>query len=158
MEQGIPLIERVVSVAGDGIKRPANLLVRIGTPISSLIDQCGGFTDESVRVIAGGPMMGFEVESLFVPVIKTTSGIVVLKKSSRIGQAEVCFRCGRCVEVCPMGLFPGQLATLTEKENYAEAKDRNLFDCLECGCCVYNCPSKRPLVQRIRSAKSKIKP
>jgi len=156
---GKPLIERVVTVTGQGIKNPKNLLVRIGTLVSELIDECGGFSDGS-KVIAGGPMMGFAIYSLDVPVTKGTSGILVMSPSE-VAHAEdfgPCIRCGRCIDICPMGLMPSMLSVLSEAGRYEEAKEYNLFDCFECGSCAFVCPSKRPIVQFVRLAKSMTKP
>lgn len=157
---GKPLIERVVTVTGEGVNRPSNLMVRIGTPVSSLIDECGGSKGISGKVIAGGPMMGFALSSLEIPVTKGTSGILVIPEGEVIhsGDFDSCIRCGRCIDVCPMGLMPSMLSVLSEKAHYEDTKDYNIFDCFECGSCAYVCPSKRPIVQFIRLAKSLIKP
>lgn len=157
---GKPLIERVVTVTGEGISRPSNLMVRIGTLVSELINECGGFKDGVGKVIAGGPMMGFALSYLEVPVTKGTSGILVVPEEDVIHADEFgpCIRCGRCIDVCPMGLMPSMLSVLSEKAHYEETKEYNLFDCFECGSCTYVCPSKRPIVQFIRLAKSLVKP
>lgn len=155
-----PLIERVVTVTGEGIRDPKNMKVKIGTLVSHLIDDCGGLKDEKVKVISGGPMMGFAIPSLDVPVTKGTSGIVAFTESEIVHTKEFkpCIRCGRCIDICPMGLMPSMLSIYSEKGFYEGAKEYNLFDCFECGCCAYVCPSKRPLVQQIRLAKSMVKP
>ncbi|RJQ44019.1 MAG: electron transport complex subunit RsxC [Nitrospiraceae bacterium] len=157
---GKPLIERVVTVTGNGIKEPNNLMVRIGTLMSDVIEQCGGLVEGAVKVISGGPMMGFAQWSLDVPVTKGTSGILVLTADEYAPSDEyfACIRCGRCVDVCPMGLNPSMLSILAEKGFYEEAKDYNLFDCFECGSCAFVCPAKRPMVQFMRLAKSQVKP
>jgi electron transport complex protein RnfC len=157
---GKPLIERVVTLTGKGIREPKNLLVKIGTLISHLIQECGGLEDEAVKCIAGGPMMGFALPSLEVPVTKGTSGIVALRADEIVHALDFgpCIRCSRCIDICPMGLMPSMLSIYAEKGFYEGAKEYNLFDCFECGSCAYVCPSKRPIVQLIRLAKSQVKP
>lgn len=157
---GKPLIERVVTVTGEGIKEPGNLLVRIGALVSDVIDECGGLSSETAKVISGGPMMGFALSSLNVPVTKGTSGLLALPEQPVIHTDHFgpCIRCGRCIDVCPMGLMPSMLSVLSEKGLYEEARDYKLFDCFECGSCTYVCPSKRPIVQFVRLAKSQVKP
>ncbi len=157
---GKPLIERVVTVTGEGIKNPKNLMVKIGTPVSHLIEFCGGFKNGIGKLVAGGPMMGFALSGLDVPVTKGTSGILVMSDSEVIHTEDFkpCIRCGRCVDACPMGLMPSMLSVLGEKGFYEEMKEYNLFDCFECGTCAFVCPSKRPIVQFIRLGKSLVKP
>lgn len=157
---GKPLIERVVTVTGEGIKTPANLMVKIGTLISDIVDECGGFKDSAGKVVSGGPMMGFALSTLDVPVTKGTSGILVIPEEGVVHAKEYgpCIRCGRCIDICPMGLMPSMLSILSEKGHYEDAKEYNLFDCFECGACAFVCPSKRPIVQLVRLAKSLTKP
>lgn len=157
---GKPIVERVVTVTGHGVKEPKNFRTRIGTPLSQLIEEAGGFTSEAVKVISGGPMMGFAVYSLDVPVTKGTSGILVLSEEEFTSSDKYgpCIRCGRCIDICPMGLMPSMLSVYSEKGFYEECKEYNLFDCFECGSCTYVCPSKRPIVQFVRLAKSMVKP
>ena len=157
---GKPLYERVVTITGNGINKPANMSIRIGTLMSDVVEQCGGLVDGAVKVIAGGPMMGFAQWTIDVPVVKGTSGILVLTEAEYVSSDDytACIRCGSCIDVCPMGLNPSMLSILSEKGFFEEAKDYNLFDCFECGSCAYVCPSKRPMVQFIRLAKSQVKP
>jgi electron transport complex protein RnfC len=157
---GKPLIERVVTVTGKGIKEPGNVRVRIGTLISDLVEQCGGLADGTVKVIVGGPMMGFAQWTLDVPVVKGTSGILVLTRDEYVPSEEYfsCIRCGRCIDACPMGLNPSMLSILSEKGRFSETKEYNIFDCFECGSCAFVCPSNRPMVQFMRLAKSQVKP
>ena len=149
---GKPLIERVVTVTGEGIKQPKNLMARIGSKVGDLIEECGGFKDGAAKVISGGPMMGFALSSLDVAVTKGTSGILVMPEEIVTHTAEFgpCIRCGRCIDICPMGLMPSMLSVLSEKGFYEDAKEYNLFDCFECGSCAYVCPSKRPIVQLVQ--------
>jgi electron transport complex protein RnfC len=151
---GKPLVERVVTVSGGAIQNPGNFLVTIGTPLSQLIEACGGFTEQPVKMVAGGPMMGFAFYDLETPVVKGTSGILALTDSeSREQVTTSCISCGRCVQACPMGLRPTKLFKFVDKLMYAEAMENNLNDCKECGCCAYVCPAKLPLVQSMRLGK-----
>lgn len=154
---GIPLIERVVTVAGDAIKEPKNLLVRIGTSFKDVIDYCGGFSKTPEKIINGGPMMGYAQASLSVPVVKGVSGILALTKDALCSEKDEdpCVRCGKCVEVCPIGLIPSMLSILGERHKHTEAKENyGLLNCIECGSCAYVCPAKRNIVQYIRYSKS----
>ena len=157
---GKPLVERVVTVTGEGITNPGNLLVRIGTLVSDLIEECGGLKDERLKVISGGPMMGFSIPSLDIPVTKGTSGILALPEGEIVHAEDFgpCIKCGRCIDACPMGLMPLMLSIYAEKGQYEGAKEYNLFDCFECGSCAFVCPSRRPIVQLVRLAKSQVKP
>jgi electron transport complex protein RnfC len=157
---GRPLIERVVTVTGEGVAEPKNLLARIGMTAGDLIAECGGFRSDPGKVIMGGPMMGVALSSLDVPVTKGTSGIIVLSRQCA-GQSDdfgPCIRCGRCIEACPMGLIPSMLGILAEKAFYEQTREYHIHDCFECGSCTYVCPAKRPMVQFIKLAKSLVKP
>jgi electron transport complex protein RnfC len=160
VRRGKPLLERVVTVTGGGINEARNLLVRVGTMVGELVDACGGLSDDSVKVISGGPMMGFALSTLDVPVTKGTSGITVMKSGEAVhtDRYDNCIRCGSCIDVCPMGLMPSMLSVLSEAGEYEECKEYGLWDCFECGSCAYVCPAKRPVVQFVRLAKSQTKP
>jgi electron transport complex protein RnfC len=150
---GKPLIERVVTVGGDGVREPKNLRVRIGTRFSEVIGYCGGFAvDGPVKLVMGGPMMGIAQYTAEVPVIKGTSGILVLPYLD--GEREsACIRCGRCVEICPMGLTPNRLADYAAKDNFEACAGLGVKDCIECGACAYTCGSRRPIVHLVKYAK-----
>ncbi len=154
---GKPLYERVVTVTGPGIKEPANLLVRNGTLVRDLIEQCGGLTDDARKIVLGGPMMGLAQPTLDVPAIKGTSGVLVLTEEFVADlPISACIKCGKCLEVCPMSLMPNFIGSASEKNNIDLAEKYGAMDCFECGCCTYTCPAKRPLVQWIRIAKGEI--
>lgn len=152
-----PLYERVVTVTGQGINTPRNVLVRIGTPVRELLNFCGGLKDGAAKIINGGPMMGISQFSLEVPVIKGTSGILILDgKESQITPEQPCIRCGRCVKACPMGLMPNLLGTLVEYGKFDLAKKNGVLDCIECGSCTFICPAKRYLVHYIKHGKLEV--
>lgn len=154
---GHPLIERVISVTGSGIAKPRNLRVRIGTLFSDLIEQCGGFKDTPGKIIAGGPMMGFAMFDTNIPVVKGTTNLLVLAdKDVKEQIRRMCIKCGSCISVCPAGLMPTMIASLTEKGKMEDAEKYFPMDCKECGCCAYVCPAKIPLVQLIQFAKASI--
>ncbi|MDZ7620414.1 MAG: electron transport complex subunit RsxC [Patescibacteria group bacterium] len=151
---GRPLTHRIVTVSGAGIRRPANLLVPIGASYRHLVEHCGGLRDNAVRIVAGGPMMGFTLGSLDTPVTKGTSGITVLSEwEVRRAKETPCVRCGRCVEVCPMHLVPTKLGLAARAGNAELARRHYISVCVECGCCAYVCPAQLPLVQLIRLGK-----
>lgn len=156
---GKPLIERVVTVAGKSIPSPKNLLVRVGTPFQSLLDFCGFANPEpESKLIMGGPMMGKAQRETDVPVIKGTSGLIVLGKDEVAHfEQRPCLRCGRCVDVCPMGLMPARLANYAENDVLEPLDKLGIGDCIECGSCAYICPSQRHLVQWIRMGKMKMR-
>jgi electron transport complex protein RnfC len=152
--RGRPLTHRVVTVSGGGIRRPANVLAPIGASYRQLVEHCGGLRDNAVRIIAGGPMMGFTLGTLDAPVTKGTSGITILSEREvrRAGETP-CVRCGRCVEVCPMRLVPTKLGLAARAGNAELARRHHIAACVECGCCAYVCPAQLPLVQLIRVGK-----
>jgi electron transport complex protein RnfC len=158
-----PLIERVVSITGDGIREPKNLWVRIGTPVYELIEFCGGYTDEPGTIIMGGPMTGVAQYTDEVFVLKGTSAIIVLKKAtlkefgSEPSPEYDCIRCGRCVNACPMQLQPTLLYSFIKKRDFLSAKLHHVLDCIECGCCAYVCPARIKLVHAFGYAKREIR-
>lgn len=153
-----PLISRITTVTGHGVKQPQNIEVLIGTPIRACIEHCGGYTENSDELIMGGPMMGFSLSSDTVPVVKASNCLLVTaKEENRYKQKHLpCIRCGKCVEVCPVRLLPQQLYWYASSKNVDRLVEHNLFDCIECGCCAYVCPSDIPLVQYYRYAKTTI--
>lgn len=158
LDSGIPLIERVVTVTGPGIAKPRNLLVPLGTPVSSVIEYCGGLLPEAYQVVLGGPMMGVAQKDLNVPVIKGTSGILALVRPAVEKADEYpCIRCGRCLDACALSLNPTRLAQLARAERVEALEDYHALDCFECGSCSFVCPSRIPLVQWIRFGKALVR-
>ncbi|WP_088656042.1 electron transport complex subunit RsxC [Geofilum rhodophaeum] len=157
VQKNKPLIERIVTVTGLSLARPANFLTRIGTPISVLIEAAGGLPDDTGKIIGGGPMMGKALTSTEIPVTKGTSGILLMPQplASR-KPVDPCIRCSKCVSVCPMGLSPYLLMPLAEKAIWDRAEEENIMDCIECGSCSFTCPSSRPLLDYIRLGKAKV--
>ncbi len=154
---GMPVVQRVVTITGSAVVKPKNLLVKIGTKFQDVIEQCGGYTEDLGKVINGGPMMGIAQFTDDVPVIKGTSGILVLnKKDSQRPEPSNCIRCGKCVDVCPSGLQPLMISKNSLLRRFDDAEAYNAMDCIECGSCSFVCPSKRPLVDAIRVAKQEI--
>ena len=155
---GVPLTQRIVTVSGETVKQPQNFNVRIGTPIRDLIAEAGGLTEETERVISGGPMMGVAQSNLDVPVIKAVNSILCLPKDQN-GAAEnpVCLRCGKCVGVCPMRLQPLYMYRYAKCEDAAHLERLNLLDCMECGSCAFTCPGKLPLVEYFRKGKALVR-
>ena len=154
--QGIPMLRRIVTVSGSAISNPKNLEVRIGTPISKLIEHCGGFLHDPYKLLMGGPMMGVAQFSVDVPVIKGTNAILAFDKSGQLPKPTQCIRCGKCVDTCPMNLMPTYIYHMNEKDNVDGLNYYNTMDCIECGACTFVCPAKLPLVSGIRTGKHKI--
>ena len=152
--RGKPLIERVVTVSGNRVKEPRNLIVRIGTSFAAVLDYAGGIIPSKTpaKVIMGGPMMGIAQYTLDAPVIKGTSGILVIDEP-KPRKRYPCVKCGHCVDVCPMGLMPCRIADLAEREAFAECEAFRVRDCMECGACTYGCMSNRPVVHLVKYAK-----
>jgi electron transport complex protein RnfC len=149
-----PLYERVVTVTGSCVSNPRNVLARIGTPIRELINFCSPLKQEPAKIIIGGPMMGIAQYTLDVPVIKSTTGVILLdEKEAKIQQEGSCIRCGACVRECPVGLMPCLISLASERQMWTQAKRYTALDCIECGLCDYVCPANRRLTQSIKRAK-----
>lgn len=155
IQTGMPLVERVVTVTGERLKKPGNYIVKIGTNTKDLIDYCGGITGDDVTIKAGGPMMGFVLSDTNVPIMKGSNGIIVVDTDHTAEQP--CIKCGRCVDVCPMELSPLYYAKYADEQNWQGMKDMNVMDCLECRCCEYICSSKIPLVSKIKAGKNAVR-
>ncbi|WP_369397350.1 electron transport complex subunit RsxC [Syntrophomonas palmitatica] len=157
VRNGVPLIERIVTVSGGAIKEPKNLKLRIGTTFADAIEQCGGFKVPPQKIIMGGPLMGMAQYTTDVPVIKGVSGILAFTPEEvNDGPESPCIRCGSCIDACPMGLNPSMLSILGERSFVEEAlNEYHLLDCMECGCCTFVCPAKRKIIHYIRYAKKK---
>ena len=155
IKTGMPLIERVVTVTGERIRKPGNYIVRVGTSVKEIIDYCGGFTGDDVTVKMGGPMMGILLPDVNVSVIKGTNGIIGIETD--VTEPVACIKCGRCVDVCPMELSPLYFQKFADEENWQELKDRNIMDCIECRSCEYICSSKIPLLSKIKAGKAAVR-
>jgi electron transport complex protein RnfC len=154
-----PLIDRIITVTGPAIRDPQNLRVKLGTTVSWLIKVCHGFSKPSAKEILGGPMTGFALTNLDVPVVKGTSGVIALTKDMvevPIHRRLHCVGCGKCADICPMFLVPSLLGKYSENNRYQDADDAGVMDCIECGSCVFICPARIPLVQLVREAKGAI--
>ncbi|PID27058.1 MAG: electron transport complex subunit RsxC [Candidatus Cloacimonadota bacterium] len=154
---GKPLYERVVTVTGEGVNSPKNILAKIGTPVKNLVDYAGGLKEDIHKVINGGPMMGASMSDLLSPVHKGTSGVLCITKADgELLEEQPCLSCGKCVTVCPMRLVPCSMATLVEFGKYEEAQKLGIMDCISCGTCAYVCPSKRNLVHYFIRGKGEV--
>ena len=152
-----PLISRIITVTGKSVKNPSNLLARLGTPFSQLIDECGGLPADTGKIIGGGPMMGKALISLDIPMTKGSSGLLIMnEKEARRTAPEACIRCAKCVSACPMGLEPYLLAKISSQYMWEEAEKEDIVSCIECGSCAFTCPSHRPLLDNIRLGKSTV--
>jgi electron transport complex protein RnfC len=155
VQKNKPLVERVVTVTGKNLSKPSNFLVRIGTPVSSLIEAAGGLPEQTGKIVNGGPMMGKAISDTSVPVTKGTSGILLFDQKEALRKPMLnCIRCSRCLTVCPMGLEPYLLSVLADMKRFEECESDRIMDCIECGSCHYICPSGRPLLDQIRVGKS----
>lgn len=154
---GKPLYERVLTVTGPGIKEPANLLVKVGTPISALIEACGGLVGNPEKLVMGGPMTGWAQEEPVTPVVKGTSGIVALTPDMvDVGEERDCVRCSKCIDACPMYLMPNYIVEAVKNEEWEKAELWGALDCFECGVCSFTCPAYIPHVEYVRKAKAEI--
>jgi electron transport complex protein RnfC len=157
VQKNKPLIERVVTVTGKSVKKPCNLMVRIGTPGNLLIDWAGGIPEDTGKIISGGPMMGKSLNTPEVPVTKGTSGILLMTvKEAKRNASSMCIRCAKCITVCPMGLEPFLLQMFVENLRFEDAENQKIMDCIECGSCQYTCPANRELLDFIRVGKSRV--
>lgn len=157
IQKNKPLFERIVTVTGKSLSNPGNFKVRIGTPVSELIEAAGGMPGDTGKIVNGGPMMGKALAQFDVPVTKGTSGIVLFPaEESTRAEVTPCIRCGKCSVACPMGLEPWMLAAAAERGMFDRVEEGRVTDCMECGSCSYICPAKRPLLDYIRLGKSTV--
>jgi electron transport complex protein RnfC len=157
-DTGLPLLERIVTVTGPGIRHPCNLIVPVGTKLRDLIDSCGGLTEDAGEIVFGGPMMGNAIASLDTPIVKGTTGVVVLAKvQTREAATYPCIHCGRCLDACPVFLNPSLLGDYARMQRYEEMEALHLSDCMLCGSCSYVCPSNLPLAQMFQASKSALR-
>ena len=152
-----PLFERYTTVTGKQVKNPGNFLVRMGTPMSQLIDACGGLPEGDNKILAGGPMMGKALTTTEVPICKGTNSVTILTdEDAHRKEPQPCIRCAKCVNACPMGLEPYLLATCSAMKNWEKAEAEDIVSCIECGSCQFTCPAHRPLLDNIRLGKSTV--
>jgi electron transport complex protein RnfC len=157
VQKNKPLIDRIVTVTGKSLKQPSNLRVRIGTPVAALIEAAGGLPEDTGKIIAGGPMMGKAIASPDIPVVKGSSGILLLpERESLRREIQPCVRCAKCTTVCPMGLEPYLLMPLSQKDMFEKLEEEKVMDCIECGSCSFVCPASRPLLDYIRLGKTQV--
>ena len=157
VQKNKPMVERIVTVTGKGVRQPSNFLVRLGTPIRNLIEAVGESAGATGKIIGGGPMMGKALASVNVPVTKGCSGVLVFPPEAAVRKpSQPCIRCAKCVQVCPMGLNPTLLMSAAEYRKWDLAEEEQATDCIECGSCSYICPANRPLLDYIRLGKRKV--
>ena len=154
---GMPLVERICTVTGSAIKEPKNILIKTGTMVNEILEQCGGLTEDVGKIVSGGPMMGIAMKNINIPSTKTTSGILCLtKKDAIFPPSGSCIKCGKCVDICPAFIQPMLLDAYSLRNDYAKTEEYRVLDCIECGSCSYVCPAKRPLLHSIRVAKREV--
>ena len=157
-ETGMPLVERIVTVTGRGIRKPGNYVIPVGTKLRDVIAHCGGLTEDAREIVFGGPMMGLAQGNLDVPLTKGTTGVVVLADEEVVAPDHMaCIRCGRCLEACPVYLNPSLLGRMAKKDKWEEMEQHRLQDCMLCGSCSYVCPSNIPLSQLFGAAKTMLR-
>jgi electron transport complex protein RnfC len=157
VQKNKPLFERVVTITGKSLSNPGNYLVRIGSPVSSLIEAAGGLPDDTGKIVSGGPMMGKAIHNADIPVVKGMSGIILFPGSeSAREEVKPCIRCAKCIAACPMNLEPHLLANASMKAMFELTENERITDCVECGSCSYSCPARRPLLDYIRLGKSTV--
>jgi electron transport complex protein RnfC len=157
VQKNKPLIERVVTITGKQLSNPRNLLTRMGTPITNLIEAAGGLPEGDVKVVNGGPMMGRAMVNIDSPVTKGCSGITVYCGSeAKRTAADSCIKCAKCVAACPMGLEPYLLIRLTQKQMWKQLEAEYITSCIECGCCQYSCPAALSLLDNVRYGKQTV--
>ncbi len=155
--KGEPQITAAMTVSGKGINNPKNIVARVGTPLSDIIEYCGGVKETAVKVVVGGPMMGVAQFDFSAPIMKATSGILVLTAEEVNDHPETpCLKCGKCIDACPLHLTPTKLSRFTQMDKLEEAEDLGITVCMECGTCTYTCPANIPLVQWIRLGKQRV--
>ena len=157
VQKNKPLIDNVLTVTGECCPRQRNLRVRVGTPLSYILEQSGGIPEDAVKIISGGPMMGWAVSNLDATTVKSTSSLLCLTAAQTMRKEESsCIRCGKCVDACPMGLEPYLLNRLARARKLDELEENAIYDCIECGCCLYSCPANIPLLDNIRVYKREV--
>ncbi len=157
IQLGMPSVERICTITGGGITDPQNLLIKVGTQLSEIVEQCGGYKGTPGKIILGGPMMGLATHTDVIPSTKTTSGILVFTPDeAKLPEPSNCIKCGKCVDICPAFLQPAALSAYSLKALYEMAEKNNVLDCIECGSCSFVCPSKRPLLHSIRVGKREV--